>query len=120
MHTAAGISNPGHGACARAVVPDTHLGVLFHQLGEVVEEAVLRTQEVELVVPLLLLHELREELAAVTGHELRRQLHHVQVEGRDGGRVGHELKLGRRLFGNDGLVDDLRLDLGETQHKSES
>lgn len=105
---------------ARAVVPDTHLGVLFHQLGEVVEEAVLRTQEVELVVPLLLLHELCEELAAVTGHELRRQLHHVQVEGRDGGRVGHELKLGRRLFGNDGLVDDLRLDLEETWHKSES
>lgn len=83
------------------VVIYTHLGVLFHQFGEVVEEAVLRTQEVELVVPLLLLHELREELAAITGHELSRQLHHVQVEGRDGGRVSHELELRRRLLGND-------------------
>lgn len=95
------------------VLARTHLGVLLHQFGEVVEEAVLRTQEVELVVPLLLLHELREELAAVTRHELSRQLYHVQVEGRDGGRVGHELELGRRLLGDDRLMDDLRLDLEE-------
>lgn len=76
----------------------------------------LRTQEVELVVPLLLLHELREELAAVTRHELSRQLHHIQVEGGDRGRIGHELELGWRLLGNHRLVDDLRLHLEEAQH----
>ena len=34
-------------------------------------------EEVELVVPLLPVHELGEELAPVTRHKLRGQLHHV-------------------------------------------
>ncbi len=54
----------------------TYLGVLFHELGEVVEERVLRPQEVELVV-LLARHQVRQELPPVPRHELRRQLHHV-------------------------------------------
>lgn len=61
----------------------TYLGILFHQFGEVVEETVLWTQEVELIVPLLLLHQLGEELPAVPSNKLRRQLYHIQIKGRD-------------------------------------
>ena len=80
---------------------DEHLGVLLQQLGEVLEQAVLRPQEVELEVPLFPVHQVGEELPAVPGHELRRQLDHVEVEGRDGGGVGEELVLGRRLLQHD-------------------
>ena len=59
----------------------------------------LRPQEVELVVPLLPVHQVGQELAAVARHELRRQLDYVQVEGRDGGRVGDELEVRRGLLG---------------------
>lgn len=58
-----------------------HLGVLFHQLREVVEKAVLRAEEVKLVVALFFLHQLGQKLAAIPGHKLSRQLHHIQVEG---------------------------------------
>lgn len=58
-----------------------HLGILFHQLREVVEKAVLRAKEVKLVVALLFLHQLGQKLAPIPGHKLSRQLHHVQVEG---------------------------------------
>lgn len=60
---------------------EVYLGVLLHQLGEVIEEAVLGPQEVKLVVPLLLLHQLGEKLTSVPRHELGCQLDHVQVEG---------------------------------------
>ena len=90
-----------------------YLGVLLHKLGEVVEEAVLGPQEVKLVVPLLLLHELREKLPPVPGHKLGRQLHHIQVKGRNGRGVGDKFKLWRGLLGNHSLLDDLCLDLQE-------
>lgn len=60
-----------------------HLGVLLHQLGEVVEEAVLRPQKVKLVVPLFFLHELSEKLAPVASNKLGSELDHIQVKGRD-------------------------------------
>ena len=88
-----------------------YLGVLLHQLGEVVEEAVLWPQEVKLVVPLLLLHELGQELPAVAGDKLGGELDDVEVERRDRRRVGDELELWRRLFGNHRLVNHLRLHL---------
>lgn len=97
-----------------------YLCVLLHQLGEVVEEAVLGAKEIKLVVPLLLLHELGEELPPVPGHKLRRELHHVQVEGRDGRRVRDELELGRRLLRNHRLLDHLGLHLqGEWRQLSD-
>ena len=65
----------------------------------------LRPQEVELVVPLLPVHQVGQELAAVARHELRRQLDHVQVEGRDGWRVGDELKVCRGLLGRWWLLE---------------
>lgn len=58
-----------------------HLGILFHQLREVVEEAVLWAEEVKLVVALFLLHQLGQKLAPIPGHKLSRQLHHIQVKG---------------------------------------
>lgn len=91
-----------------------YLCVLLHQLGEIVEEAVLGAKEIKLVIPLLLLHELGEELPPVAGHELRRELHHVQVEGRDGRRIRDELELGRGLLGHHGLLDHLGLHLQGT------
>ena len=57
-----------------------YLGVLLHQFGKVVEETVLRPQEVELIVALLFLHQLREELPAIAGHKLGCQLDHIEVE----------------------------------------
>ena len=66
----------------------------------------LRPQEVELVVPLLAVHQVGQELAAVARHELRRQLDHVQVEGRDGGRVGDELKVRRGFLGRWRLLEE--------------
>lgn len=69
------------GSSVRSPRPPRHLGVLLHQLREVVEEAVLRAQEVKLVVALLFLHQLGQKLAPIPGHKLSRQLHHVQVEG---------------------------------------
>lgn len=57
-----------------------HLGILFHQLREVVKKAVLGTKEVKLIVALLFLHQLGQKLAPISGHKLSRQLHHVQVE----------------------------------------
>lgn len=104
MHSFPGPSTP-------APALTKHLGILFHQLREIVEEAVLWTEEVKLVVALLFLHQLGQKLAPIPGHKLSRQLHHVQVEGRDGGGVCDELKLGRGLFGHDGLLDHLGLDL---------
>lgn len=74
-----GSSTGGGVLSARA--PSRHLGVLLHQLREVVEEAVLRAEEVKLVVALLFLHQLGQKLAPIPGHKLSRQLHHVQVEG---------------------------------------
>ena len=64
----------------------------------------LRPQEVELVVPLLAVHEVGEELAAVARHELRSQLHHVQVERRDRRRVSDELKVRGGLLGRRRLL----------------
>jgi len=74
-----------------------YLGVLFHELGEVVEQTVLRSEEVKLVVACLQLHQLGQELSTVPRDKLRRQLHHVQVKRRDRRRVRDELKLRRRL-----------------------
>ena len=54
-----------------------YLSVLLHQLGEVVEEAMLGPQEVKLVVPLLLADQTRHKLAAITRHELSRQPHDI-------------------------------------------
>lgn len=64
-----------------------------------------------MVVALLFLHQLGQKLAPIPGHKLSRQLHHVQVKGRDGGGVCDELELRRGLFGHDGLLDHLGLDL---------
>lgn len=97
--------------CLFRTGPPSYLGILLHQLGEVGEQAVLGPQEVKLVVALLLLHELCEELAAISGHKLGRQLHHVEVEGRNGGWVCDELKFRRGLFGHHSLVNHLSLDL---------
>lgn len=72
-------SFPGPSRLAPALI--RHLGVLFHQLREVVEEAVLWAEEVKLVVALLFLHQLGQKLASIPGHKLSRQLHHVQVKG---------------------------------------
>lgn len=47
-----------------------HLGVLLQQLGEVLEERVLRSEKVKLVVALLSVHQTRQELTAVTSYEL--------------------------------------------------
>lgn len=77
----------------------------------------LGAKEIKLVIPLLLLHELGEELPPVPGHELRRELHHVQVEGRDGWRVRDELELGRGLLWNHGLLDHLGLHLQGEGHR---
>lgn len=95
-----------------------YLGVLLHQFGEVVEEAVLRPQEVELVVPLLLLHQLGEKLSTVASYKLSSQLHHIQVESRDGGRICDEFKFRRRLLRHHGLMDHLRLDLETPRRKN--
>ena len=72
----------------------TDLGVLLQQLGEVLEQGVLRPQEVELVVALLAIHHGREELASVPGHKLSRQLHNVTAGGKRVRRVrtGAELR----------------------------
>ena len=88
-----------------------YLGVLLHQLGEVVEEAVLRAEEVKLVVPLLLLHELSEELTSVASDKLGSQFDDVQVKGGDGGRVCNELKLWWWFLGHHSLVNHLGLHL---------
>lgn len=58
-----------------------YLCVLFHQFCKVVEQAVLWSKKVKLVVPLLLLHQLCEKLAAISGDKLCGQLHHIQVKG---------------------------------------
>ena len=55
------------------------LAVLFHQLGEVVEQRVLLAEEVKLVVPLLPHHQFVKELGSVPGHKLGCQLHNVPV-----------------------------------------
>lgn len=68
---------------SRIIGMTLYLSVLLHQLGEVVEEAVLRSQEVKLVVSLFFLHELCEELAPVASHKLGGQLDNIQVECRD-------------------------------------
>lgn len=57
-----------------------HLGVLLNEFGEVVEKAVLRPQEVKLVVPLFFLHELSEKLAAVAGNKLGRELDNIKIK----------------------------------------
>ena len=77
---------------------------LLEEAREVLEQRVLRPQEVELVVALLPVHQVGQELAAVARHELRRQLDHVQVEGRDGGRVGCELEVRRGVLGRRRLL----------------
>ena len=53
------------------------LAVLLYKLGEVGEQRMLATEEIELVVPLLAHHELVEELGSVPRHELGREFHHV-------------------------------------------
>lgn len=93
----------------------SYLSVLFNQFGEVVEETMLGPQEIKLVVPLLFLHQLGEELPAIPSHELGCQFDHVQVKGRDRGRVCDELKVGRRLLRNHRLLDHLGLDLRKEQ-----
>ena len=55
----------------------TDLCVLLDELCEVVEQAVLWTQEIELIVSLLSIHQIREKTAAVSGHKLSCQLDHV-------------------------------------------
>ena len=55
----------------------TDLCVLLDELCEVVEQAVLRTQEIKLIVSLLSIHQIREKTAAVSGHKLSCQLDHV-------------------------------------------
>lgn len=80
----------------------------------------LWSQEVKLVVPLLLLHQLCEKLTTISGNELCGQLHHIQVKGCDGGRVGNELKLRWRLLGHHRLMDHLCLNLNDHKHISSS
>ena len=58
----------------------TDLGVLLHQLGEVVEETVLGTQEVEEVVALLSLHHCCQKLTPVASHKLGSQLYNIPVD----------------------------------------
>ena len=55
----------------------TDLCVLLDEHCEVVEQAVLWTQEIELIVSLLSIHQIREKTAAVSGHKLSCQLDHV-------------------------------------------
>lgn len=66
---------PGPSTLAPALTK--HLGILFHQLREIVEEAVLWAEEVKLVVALLFLHQLGQKLAPIPGYKLSRQLHHI-------------------------------------------
>lgn len=61
--------------------PTQHLCILLHQLCEVVEEAVLWTEKVKLIVALLFLHQLSQKLAPIPGHKLSCQLYYIQVEG---------------------------------------
>lgn len=58
----------------------SHLGILLHQFGEVVEKAVLWPQKVKLVVPLFLLHELSEKLAAIASDKLGSEFHNIQIK----------------------------------------
>lgn len=98
------------------IVSLPYLCVLLYQFCKVVEQAVLRSQEVKLVVPLLLLHQLREKLTAISGDKLGGQLHHIQIKGGDGGRIGHELKLRWRLLGYHAFMNHLRLNLRAQTH----
>lgn len=59
---------------------EVHLGVLLDESREVVEETVLRSEEVELEVALFAIHQIRQESATVARDELRCQLHHISVE----------------------------------------
>nr|CAD7448294.1 unnamed protein product [Timema bartmani] len=106
-----------------------YLGVLFQELGEILEQGVLRSQEVKLVVSLLPVHQVGQELSAITRHKLSCQLHNVpgrkqtlnlvltvvccndtpksknsQIKSGNGGRVSDELKLGRRILGDERLL----------------
>lgn len=99
------LSHPAH------PTGSTYLGILFHQLGKIVEKAVLRTEKIKLIVALLFLHELCQKLAPIPGHKLSCEFYHIQVKGGDGGRVCDELKLRRGLFGHNGLLNHLGLHL---------
>lgn len=55
----------------------TNLGILLNQFGEVVEETVLGSQEVKLIVSLLSVHQVGQKLTPIPGHKLRCQLHHI-------------------------------------------
>ena len=52
-----------------------HLGVLFEQLGEVLEQGVLWAEEIELIIALFAIHQRRQELTAIPRNELRCQSH---------------------------------------------
>ena len=71
----------------------------------------LRPQEIELIIPLLLVHQVGQELTPISGHELGGQFDDVQVEGGNGGRVRHELEVRGGLRGRRSL--NLLLDLFE-------
>ena len=53
------------------------LSVLLYQFGEIVEQAVLRTQKVELIVPLFAIHQICQKLSSVTRHELSGQFDNI-------------------------------------------
>merc|ERR1719220_929686 len=77
---------------------DQHLGVLLQQLGEVLEQTVLRSEEVKLEVPLLPVHQVGQELPTISCHKLGGELHHIEVKSRDGRWVSNELVLRRCLL----------------------
>ncbi len=61
------------------VLKRTHLCVLLDELCEVVEEGMLRAQEIELI-RLLPVYQARQELTTIASHELSCQLDHVSVK----------------------------------------
>lgn len=94
----------------------SHLRVLLDEFSEIVEKTVLRAQKVKLVVPLFFLHELSEKLAAISSNKLGSQLDDVQVKCRYGRRICDKLKLGRWFFGDNRLLNHLRLHLLKTEY----
>lgn len=53
--------------------------ILLQQFGEVLEERVLRTQKIELIIPLFSIHQIGQELPAISGDKLSCQLDNVPV-----------------------------------------
>ena len=54
-----------------------YLCVLFYKFCEVIEEGVLGSQEIKLVVPLFSVHQVCQKLASISGHKLSCQFHYI-------------------------------------------